>query len=63
MSREDAARIHREEIGSSAQPDQFNRLMTDLENDFYIGQDSESYDYYFSCSLLRDWWLRYYGIS
>lgn len=63
MTRDRALDIYRAGIGPSFEHDRFNRLMTDLENDFYIGQDGESYDYYFSCSLLRDWWLRYYGLS
>ncbi len=63
MTREYAFDIYRAEIAAPIEHDRFNRLMTDLENDFYIGQDGESYDYYFSCSLLRDWWLRYYGLS
>ncbi len=41
----------------------FNSLMTDLENDFYIRFDSQSRRYEFSCNLLRDWWLRHYGME
>jgi len=41
----------------------FNLLMTDLENDFYVSFDSEKRQYQFACQLLRDWWLRHYGME
>jgi uncharacterized protein len=41
----------------------FNLLMTDLENDFYVSFDSEKRQYQFACKLLRDWWLRHYGME
>jgi uncharacterized protein len=41
----------------------FNLLMTDLENDFYLSFDSEKRLYQFACKLLRDWWLRHYGME
>ncbi len=41
----------------------FNALMTNLENDFYIQFDFETKRYTFSCKILRDWWLRHYGLD
>lgn len=37
--------------------------MTDLENDFYVSLSANQKDYSFSCKLLRDWWLRHYGMG
>jgi hypothetical protein len=36
--------------------------MTDLENDFYIRFEADTHRYQFACKLLRDWWLRHYGM-
>ena len=60
LSRSQTALIYREETNGFS-IEQFNLLMTNLENDFYVQQDAATSDYGFSCSLLRDWWLRYYG--
>lgn len=51
--------------GEVSQPshEEFSRLMTDLENDFYVGFDSRGRKYSFACKVLRDWWLRHYGMS
>jgi hypothetical protein len=49
--------------GLDSDADKFNRLMTDLENDFYISFDSENHQYKFGSKLLRDWWLRHYGME
>ena len=46
-----------------ANDDEFNRLMTDLENDFYIRFDTQARTYQFASKLLRDWWLRHYGLE
>jgi hypothetical protein len=47
----------------SSEPDkrrQFNQLMRDLENDFYIVEiDDESYD--FASGLMKAWWKKYYA--
>jgi hypothetical protein len=43
--------------------DAFHGLMAYLENDFYIGFDPKTHEYEFSCKLLRDWWLRHYGME
>jgi hypothetical protein len=40
----------------------FNILMTDLKNDFYRRFDADMHRYQFACKLLRDWWLRHYGM-
>jgi len=39
---------------------QFNRLMRDLENDFYIVEtDNDSFD--FASGLMKAWWMKYYA--
>lgn len=63
LSREVCYQLYRETVGGEAEIEEFNRLMSDLENDFYIRYDFESRQYEFSCKLLRDWWLRHYGME
>lgn len=40
----------------------FSRLMTDIENDFYVSFNPETKLYSFTTNVLRDWWLRYYDL-
>ncbi len=61
LTRSDVARVYGEETGRPPDIEKFNLLMTNLENDFYVSFDASTSDYRFSCPLLRDWWLRYYG--
>lgn len=48
---------------TASEPDkrrQFNQLMRDMENDFYIVEiDDESYD--FASGLMKAWWKKYYA--
>lgn len=37
----------------------FNRLMRDLENDFYIVEVGESFD--FASGVMKSWWRKYYA--
>ena len=39
--------------------DVFNHLLGDLENDFYLRRQDDSY--IFHTKILRDWWLRFYS--
>ena len=55
--------FYREKLGDTTDIEQFKALMTDLENDFYIYFNSQTKRYEFSCKLLRDWWLRHYGME
>lgn len=55
--------FYREKLGDTSEIDQFKALMTDLENDFYIYFNNQTKRYEFSCKLLRDWWLRHYGME
>ncbi len=41
----------------------FSHLMGDLENDFYIKYHPNEDAYKFSTKVLRDWWLKYYGLA
>lgn len=63
LSRDACFQFFKEIIGARADLEDFNRLMSDLENDFYIRYDAEARRYEFSCLLLRDWWLRHYGME
>lgn len=49
--------------GRGRDADAFHGLMANLENDFYINFDAKTQHYEFSCKLLRDWWLRHYGME
>ena len=43
--------------------EKFGILMTELENDFYVAFNYETDSYEFGSKLLRDWWLRHYGMT
>lgn len=62
LTRDACYQFYRQEVGSHADIEEFNRLMTDLENDFYVRFDSDARKYEFASKLLRDWWLRHYGM-
>jgi len=63
LTRDVCYQFYKEKLGDRADIENFNRLMTDLENDFYIRFDSEARRYEFASKLLRDWWLRHYGME
>ncbi len=63
LKRETVYHLYRTERGEQADIEEFNTMMTNLENDFYILFDSETQQYAFSCKLLRDWWLRHYALQ
>jgi hypothetical protein len=63
LTRDACYQFYRIEFGDRADVEEFNRLMTDLENDFYIRFDAEARRYEFASKLLRDWWLRHYGME
>ena len=56
-------RVIHGDLEHMAEPADFNRLMTDLENDFYVRFDAAGRRFQFACSLLRDWWLRHYAME
>ena len=63
LSRDLCYAIYKKAIGPRAREDAFHLLMTNLENDFYIAYRHEDRRYLFACKLLRDWWLRHYGME
>jgi hypothetical protein len=63
LTRDACYQFYRVEIGGRADLEDFNRVMTDLENDFYIRFDTDSRRYEFASKLLSDWWLRHYGME
>ena len=62
LKREACYHLYRKEC-EVADIERFNGLMANLENDFYVGFNYEQNTYEFSCKLLRDWWLRHYGME
>lgn len=50
-------------LGKKADLESFGGLMTELENDFYVTYKHENDSYEFGSKLLRDWWLRNYGMT
>ncbi|HKU77307.1 MAG TPA: hypothetical protein VJR02_25565 [Pyrinomonadaceae bacterium] len=63
LTRDACYQFYRENMNKDSDIEEFNRLMTDLENDFYIRFDNTSLRYEFASKLLRDWWLRHYGLE
>lgn len=63
LTRDVCYQFYRENMTADSDIEEFNRLMTDLENDFYIRFDNTSQRYEFASKLLRDWWLRHYGLE
>lgn len=63
LSRDACYQFYGNEVGAGAELEQFERLMVELENDFYIRFEPRTRQYEFACKLLRDWWLRHYGLG
>jgi hypothetical protein len=63
LTRDACFQFYRENLDGRSDIEEFNRLMTDLENDFYIRFEADSRQYEFASKLLRDWWLRHYGLE
>src|ERR1044072_7830472 len=63
LTRDVCYQFYRENTINNLDVEDFNRLMTDLENDFYIRFDNTARQYEFASKLLRDWWLRHYGLE
>lgn len=55
--------LYKSEAGGQQTRESFSGLMSNLENDFYIKFEHKSLSYDFACKLLRDWWLRHYGMA
>ena len=55
--------IFKKVLGKKADLENFGGLMTELENDFYVTFNYETDSYEFGSKLLRDWWLRHYGMT
>lgn len=63
LSRDTCFQLYRDKMGSRADLEEFNLTMSDLETDFYVRFNCDKQQYEFACKLLRDWWLRHYGMS
>jgi hypothetical protein len=62
VKRDACYQIYRKEC-DSADIERFNGLMSNLESDYYVVFNARQNGYGFSCKLLRDWWLRHYGMD
>lgn len=62
LKREACLQLCRQEL-NGFEIESFNRLMSDLENDFYVVFDADAEHYEFASKLLSDWWLRHYGME
>ena len=49
-----------QELTGHERKQQFNTLLRDLENDFYIEEVKEEH-YDFANGLLKSWWRKYYA--
>lgn len=63
LSKTTCYQVFQQELGKKVEPEGFGRLMTELENDFYVAFNFEEEAYEFGSKLLRDWWLRHYGMK
>lgn len=63
ITRQACFHLHQEAFRGTTNIEDFNALMTDLENDFYIHYEASSDQYEFACKILRDWWLRHYAMD
>ncbi|HEX8710019.1 MAG TPA: hypothetical protein VF723_17390 [Pyrinomonadaceae bacterium] len=63
LTRDACYQLYRQETRSRGEMEKFNCLMSFLENDFYVRFDAVTRRYEFASKLLRDWWLRHYGME
>ncbi len=63
LRRDACWQFYQQAIGRNANQDRFHQMMADMENDFYVRFDEQTRQYEFACKLLRDWWLRHYGME
>lgn len=62
LSPQECFRLYRESV-HGGHVENFNGLMANLDNDFYVCLDPKGGKYRFASKLLRDWWLRHYGME
>ena len=60
LTREELWNIYMHETQREGTKDDFSYLLSDLENDFYITNDSAGGRYRFATKILQDWWLRHH---
>lgn len=54
--------VYDETAGEQRTVDDFEPMLKELENDFYIRYDPSTGEYAFWSNMLRDWWRRHYGM-
>lgn len=63
LKKDTCFQIYQKNIGKEADLEKFSGLMAELENDFYVTFNHEKDAFEFGSKLLRDWWLRNYGMT
>jgi len=60
LAREELWNLYKQETQGKGREDDFSYLLSDLENDFYITNDTAGGRYRFATKVLQDWWLRHH---
>ena len=55
--------IYKIELGNKAEGEDFDLLVTALQNDFYIKVSGNGDKIKFENKWLKDWWRRYHGLG
>jgi len=60
LAHEELWNLYKQETRGKGKEDDFSYLLSDLENDFYITNDTADGQYRFATKVLQDWWLRHH---
>jgi hypothetical protein len=55
--------VYRKARGKPASDIDFNSLLGDLENDWYLELDANTNEYHFMLNVIRDWWKRWFPLA
>jgi hypothetical protein len=61
MTEQALVNVYKAVLGTEATAEGFSYLTGDLENDFYWHRTESGHR--FHTKVLRDWWLRFYGME
>jgi hypothetical protein len=61
MTEQALVNVYKAVLGTEATAEGFSYLTGDLENDFYLHRTESGHR--FHTKVLRDWWLRFYGME
>jgi len=60
LAKEELRNLYMQKTRGKGSEDDFSYLLSDLENDFYITNDTADGQYRFATKVLQDWWLRHH---